>query len=81
MSHAAQLDADSIVVRVIVADPAWAAERFGGTWVAADKTEQTGRYPGIGWRWDAALGDFVPPDDPSDPDAQPEPAWPDPGPI
>lgn len=60
MSHAAQLDGDSIVVRVIVADPAWAAERFGGVWVAADKTEQTGRYPGIGYRWDAALGDYLP---------------------
>lgn len=60
MSHAAELDLDSIVTRVIVADPAWAAARFGGTWVACDKTQQTGRYPGIGYRWDPTVGDFLP---------------------
>lgn len=54
--RAAELDADGCVVRVIVADPAWAAGHLGGTWVDADAD----RYAGIGYRWDATYGTFWP---------------------
>lgn len=57
---------DGVVTRVIVGDPAWAADNLGGVWVAADDP-----YPGPGWTWDGVM--FTPPaveDDPEleDPD-------------
>lgn len=60
MTYAAELDVDNCVLRVIVANPAWATEHLGGTWVAADETQQTGRYPGIGYRYDPDYDDFLP---------------------
>lgn len=58
---AAQLDANSMVVRVIVGDAEWATEHLGGTWVdATGDTSHVFRYPGIGYRWDGTIGDFLP---------------------
>ncbi len=58
----AEIDANGIVLRVIVASsPDWCASRLGGTWIST-----TGkRYPGAGWKWDGE--DFIPP--------QPYPSW------
>ena len=35
MTHAAELDGDGIVLRVIVGSPEYAAATLGGTWVSA----------------------------------------------
>lgn len=45
---------DGLVTRVIVGDPAWAADNLGGTWVAADDP-----YPGPGWTYNGNT--FTPP--------------------
>lgn len=34
MTHAAELDSNDIVIRVIVGAPEWAPANFGGTWAA-----------------------------------------------
>ena len=52
MEHAAELDADTVVVRVIVGTPEWAADHLGGTWVASPKC-------GPGWTYHD--GEFRPP--------------------
>jgi len=52
MEHAAELDADNVVVRVIVGTPEWAADHLGGTWVASPKC-------GPGWTYHD--GEFRPP--------------------
>jgi len=51
--RAAQVDG-GVVVRAIVGDPVWAADRLGGTWVATE-----GKV-GIGWTYSKKDG-FRPP--------------------
>jgi len=50
--YAAKLDADNVVIRVIVGTPEWAADHLGGTWVASPKC-------GPGWTYHD--GQFTPP--------------------
>ena len=63
-AYMAELDANSIVQRVIVCDdPLWPAANLGGTWVETDDPYQpTGsvRYCGPGYRWDATFNQFFP---------------------
>lgn len=71
MSHWAELDADSIVLRVTVGDnndPAgdegyqWLIDNLGGTWV---KTSYNGNirknFAGIGYTYDSIRDAFIPP--------------------
>lgn len=51
---------EGTVARVIVGDPAWAADRLGGVWVGTESKV------GIGWTYDETDG-FRPP--------QPYPSW------
>lgn len=59
----AQLDADSRVLRVVVADSLeWLQERLGGTWVEASDTttQQQGAGPGLYDSADVAPRRFIP---------------------
>lgn len=71
MAHFAELDADNVVLRVLVTDNndpngdegyQWLMDTFGGTWV---KTSYNGtirkNYAGIGYVYDAALDAFIGP--------------------
>jgi hypothetical protein len=51
---------DGTVVQVIVGDPAWAADRLGGDWVASDVK--------VGVGWQVVDGTITPPE----PDPEPE---------
>lgn len=75
MAHFAEIDANSIVKRVIVVPDseeangaAWCANLLGGTWV---QTSYNGRirknYAGIGFTYDATRDAFIPP--------KPYPSW------
>lgn len=65
----AEIDGNSIVLRVIVAGPEFIA-KMPGTWV---ETEYNGKirknYAGIGHRYDAAKDGFISPKPEIDPDA------------
>lgn len=54
-TYAAELDADNIVLRVIVGTAAWATEMLGGVWVDCEPC-------GPGWVW--VDGEMVPPEAP-----------------
>lgn len=69
MAHAAEIDSNGEVLRVLVFDnsvepsvEAFAAELFGGTWV---QTSYNGNfrknYAGIGYSYDLILDAFIPP--------------------
>jgi hypothetical protein len=51
-THAAELDADGFVVRVIVGTAEWAADNLGGVWVDCAPC-------GPGWQW--IDGEMLPP--------------------
>lgn len=63
MAHFAEIDANGQVLRVIVADSQeWCESRLGGTWVQTSYTgSQRKNYAGIGYKYDANLDAFVPP--------------------
>jgi hypothetical protein len=65
VKHYAAHIVDGTVTHVIVGDPAWAADRLGGTWVASESKV------GIGWTYDD--GTFAPPV--PDPDGEGLPEW------
>jgi hypothetical protein len=76
MAHFAEIDADNIVLRVIVADTKeWCEQNLGGTWVQTSYNTYGGQHPegrplhknyaGIGYHWDGT-GFFAP---------QPFPSW------
>jgi hypothetical protein len=69
MSHFAEIDENSIVIRVLVGDNDmpnegydWFVENLGGTWV---KTSYNGNirknYAGIGYKYDEERDAFIPP--------------------
>ena len=71
MAHAAEIDSNGVVLRVLVFDNSlepnveqFATELFGGTWV---QTSYNGNfrknYAGIGYIYDAELDEFNPPID------------------
>lgn len=63
-TYAAELDADNIVVRVIVGTAEWASDMLGGTWVDCEPC-------GPGWVWDGEA--MIPPPEPEpDDDLLPE---------
>jgi len=70
MAHFAEIDADNIVLRVIVADTKeWCEQNLGGTWVQTSYNTHGGQHPegrplhqnyaGIGYHWDG-VGFFAP---------------------
>lgn len=70
MAHFAEIDADNIVLRVIVADTKeWCEQNLGGTWVQTSYNTHGGQHPegrplhknyaGIGFHWDGT-GFFAP---------------------
>lgn len=74
MSHWAELDADSKVIRVLVGDnndPAgdegyqWLIDNLGGTWVKTSYNAATNgfrfNYAGIGYSYDPVDNAFIPP--------------------
>ena len=76
MAHFAEIDANNIVLRVIVADTKeWCEQNLGGTWVQTSYNTHGGQHPegrplhknyaGIGYHWDGT-GFFAP---------QPFPSW------
>lgn len=76
MAHFAEIDADNIVLRVIVADTKeWCEQNLGGTWVQTSYNTKGGEHPegrplhknyaGIGYHWDG-VGFYTP---------QPFPSW------
>lgn len=60
--HMAEVDANGVCLRVIVAPTVdWPAATFGGTWREVPNPATAGAaYPGPGWRWDATLGRWFP---------------------
>lgn len=67
MSYYAELDPSGVVLRVIVAD-AEIIKSYPGTWVETFMDAAGGKhYAGIGYRYRADMGDFIPP--------QPFPSW------
>ena len=75
MAHAAELDANNIVLRVIVVSndlepqvAEWCEQTYGGRWV---QTSYNGNfrknYAGIGYTYNADLDAFIPP--------KPYPSW------
>ena len=75
MAHAAELDANDIVLRVVVVSNAyepqvaeWCEQTYGGRWV---QTSYNGNfrknYAGIGYSYDAQRDAFIPP--------KPYPSW------
>lgn len=76
MAHFAEIDADNVVLRVIVADTKeWCENNLGGTWVQTSYNTHGGQHPegrplhknyaGIGYHWDG-VGFYAP---------QPYPSW------
>lgn len=76
MAHFAEIDADNVVLRVIVADTKeWCENNLGGTWVQTSYNTHGGQHPegrplhknyaGIGYHWDG-VGFYAP---------QPFPSW------
>ena len=63
MAHYAEIDPDGQVLRVIVADSQeWCETRLGGTWVQTSYNANIRKnYAGIGYKYDADLDAFVPP--------------------
>jgi hypothetical protein len=70
MAHFAEIDADNIVLRVIVADTKeWCEQNLGGTWVQTSYNTHGGQHPegrplhknyaGVGYHWDGT-GFFAP---------------------
>jgi hypothetical protein len=53
MMYAAKVE-DGTVVQVIVGDPAWAADRLGGMWLASDVK--------VGVGWQVVDGTILPPE-------------------
>ena len=75
MAHAAQLDDDGVVVRVIVVSNEyephvedWCVQRYGGVWKQTSYNAKIRKnYAGIGFTYDSHLDAFIPP--------QPYPSW------
>ena len=76
MAHFAEVDADNIVLRVIVADTKeWCENNLGGTWVQTSYNTYGNQHPegrplhknyaGVGYKWDG-VGFYAP---------QPFPSW------
>lgn len=72
MAHWAELDEENRVLRVIVAaaddgadgalhPPVWFADAYGGTWKRTYYSTPGHTYAGIGFTWDPAAENFVPP--------------------
>lgn len=70
MIYAAEIDVQSIVVRVIAATSlAWCTENLGGTWLETWKDgSQRGKFAGPGDIYDADADEFVNPPDDEEPD-------------
>lgn len=71
MGHFAELAPDQTVIRVIVAEPGWAEEHLGGTWVETSDPyttqQQAVTYCGPGYGYDPAFQEnFAPPWEPWD---------------
>lgn len=90
MNWAAELDADGVVLRVIVGNAGWATENLGGRWVPCEKYSDAENFPGVGWGYVAShprrFAPVAPPDIEKalavDPDALPvESLWWDNGAI
>lgn len=64
MSYFAEIDAQNVVRRVVVADTIeWCQQALGGTWVETVDPYvgvESPRYCGPGYRWDATYGQFFP---------------------
>lgn len=75
MSHFAEIDANNIVIRVLVGDnslpdegKSWFETNLGGTWIQTSYNATIRKnFAGIGFTYDAALDAFIPP--------QPYPSW------
>jgi hypothetical protein len=66
--HFAELDANNVVIRVIVADSKeWCEENLGGTWVRTYYNTDGRQYAGIGYTYHPDLDNFSSP--------QPYPSW------
>ena len=71
MAHFAEIDKDSIVVRVLVTDNndpngdegfKWLTDTFGGTWIQTSYNSKIrGKYAGIGDTYDSNLDVFISP--------------------
>ena len=71
MSHWAEIDENSIVLRVLVGDnndPAgdegyqWLIDNLGGTWVQTSYNDNfRKRFAGVGYTYNATLDAFIPP--------------------
>lgn len=63
MSHYAEIDSNGHVLRVIIAkSKEWCEARLGGTWVQTSYNATIRKnYAGIGYKYDANLDAFVPP--------------------
>lgn len=63
MGHFAKVNADGVVEEVAVAESGeWLEANIGGTWIDANKERSDGKpFAGIGDKFDAGLGAFIPP--------------------
>lgn len=67
MPHYAQIDANNLVLRVTYSteDDAdayqWLIDNLGGTWIRTYYNTPPHVYAGIGYTWDEALQNFIPP--------------------
>lgn len=71
MAHFAEIDKDSVVVRVLVTDNndpngdeglKWLSDTFGGTWIQTSYNSKIrGKYAGIGDSYDPNLDVFISP--------------------
>ncbi len=62
-SHFAQIDENRLVVAVEVVDADFVAanpDRYSGHWEHCNPPRT---FCGVGWRWDAGLDDFLPPNE------------------
>lgn len=70
MAHFAELDENSVVIRVVVTDNDypnegydWLIETLGGTWVQTSYNAKIrGKFAGIGDTYDAILDEFIAPE-------------------
>jgi hypothetical protein len=75
MAHAAELDANNVVLRVIVVSndlepnvEQWCADTYGGYWKQTSYSASFRKnYAGQGYTWDSVRDAFIPP--------QPYPSW------
>lgn len=71
MAHWAELDADNVVLRVVVGDNndpngdegyQWLVENLGGTWVQTSYNGNIRKnFAGVGYTYDAVRDAFIPP--------------------